>query len=393
MIDSIYIAWKYVTYNKVKTVTLIACIVLIAFLPVALELLLDESERQLLSRAVDTPLIVGAKGSSLDLVMNSIYFGDEVPEELTLAAADRVMESGLALPVPMYVRFRAREFPIVGTTIDYFDFRGLDIARGRNFAILGDCVLGAIVAERLGLGPGDNIVSSPENIFDLAGVYPLKMKITGVLEKSHTPDDLAIFVDLKTTWIIQGLMHGHEDLWNVKDPQLILGKDATNITGSPKVYEYMEITEDNIESFHFHGDPSVFPITSVIVVPNDEKSGTIIRGRYLSEGELHQIVKPEEVIDTLFESIFRIKNILDAVIVTVGLGTIIAIVLVFTLSLRLRRREIMTIFKIGCRRMTIARLLAAEIAIILVFSAAICSALLLLVDYYDNDLVRTLFIR
>lgn len=393
MMDSIYIAWKYVIYNKVKTVTLIACIVLIAFLPVALELLLDESERQLLSRAMDTPLIVGAKGSSLDLVMNSIYFGDEVPEMITLAAADRVMESGLALPVPMYMRFRAREFPIVGTTIDYFDFRGLEIADGRNFAILGDCVLGAVVAERLGLGPGDNIVSSPENIFDLAGVYPLKMKITGVLEKSHTPDDTAVFADLKSTWIIHGLMHGHEDLWKVRDPQLILGKDETNIMGSPKVYEYMEITDDNIESFHFHGDPSVFPITSVIVVPNDEKSGTIIRGRYLSAEELHQIVKPEEVIDTLFESIFRIKNVLDAVIVTVGLGTIIAIVLVFALSLRLRRREIQTIFKIGCRRMTIARLLAAEIAIILVFSAVVCSALLMLVDYYDNDLVRTLFIR
>ena len=55
MTDSLYIAWKYITFNKIKTATLVACITLIAFLPVALELLLNESERQLMSRAVSTP--------------------------------------------------------------------------------------------------------------------------------------------------------------------------------------------------------------------------------------------------------------------------------------------------------------------------------------------------
>jgi len=73
MIDSFYIAWKYLCYNKIKTVTLITCITLISFLPVSLQLLLAESERQLMSRAVSTPLVIGAKGSSLDLVMNSLY--------------------------------------------------------------------------------------------------------------------------------------------------------------------------------------------------------------------------------------------------------------------------------------------------------------------------------
>ena len=51
MIDSLYIAWKYIRFNRVKTVTLVACITLITFLPVALELLLNESEKQLMSRA------------------------------------------------------------------------------------------------------------------------------------------------------------------------------------------------------------------------------------------------------------------------------------------------------------------------------------------------------
>jgi putative ABC transport system permease protein len=59
MFDSLYIAWKYISFNKMKTATLVACITLIAFLPVSLEILLDESERQLMSRAASTPLVVG----------------------------------------------------------------------------------------------------------------------------------------------------------------------------------------------------------------------------------------------------------------------------------------------------------------------------------------------
>jgi putative ABC transport system permease protein len=393
MLDIFYIAWKYVSYNKIKTATLVACITLISFLPISLQLLLDESERQLMSRAVSTPLVIGVKGSSLDLVMNTLYFGDEVPELITMAASDRVMDYDLAVPIPLYVRFRARGNPIVGTTLDYFDFRGLKIAEGRPLAVLGDCIVGAKVAEQLGLKSGGSLVSSPEALFDLAGVYPLKMKVVGVLEKSHTSDDLAVFVDIKTTWVIEGLGHGHQDVTKLTDPTLVLKRTEDNVAATAKLFHYTEITESNIDSFHFHGDTSIYPITAIIAVPNDIKSGTILRGRYFSKEETHQIVKPEEVIDGLLQNIFRIKNVLDAVISVVALATVLAMVLVFALSLRLRQREIQTIFKLGCSRMTIARLLAAEILIIVLISGILCTAMVITVDQFSNDLVRMLFIR
>ncbi|MBW2707646.1 MAG: hypothetical protein JRD84_15300, partial [Deltaproteobacteria bacterium] len=221
MIDSLYIAWKYIGYNKVKTATLVACITLISFLPVALELLLNESEKQLMLRAVSTPLVLGAKGSALDLVMNTLYFVDEVPELVTMEASKRVMDTELALPIPLYVRFQAR---------------------GK---------------------PGDSLVSSPETLFDLAGVYPLKMKVVGVLEKSNTSDDLAVFVDLKTAWVIQGLGHGHEDVTKLQDPTLVLKRTEKNVAATAKLYQHTEITEKNIDVFHFHGDLAQYPITAV----------------------------------------------------------------------------------------------------------------------------------
>jgi len=80
------------------------------------------------------------------------------------------------------------------------------------------------------------------------------------------------------------------------------------------------------------------------------------------------------------------------VILVVGLATVMAIVLVFTLSLRLRQREIQTIFKIGCSRLTIAKLLAAEILIIAAGSGVLCGLGLTAVRFYADDLVRMLFI-
>ena len=393
MIDSLYIAWKYISFNKIRTATLVACITLISFLPISLELLLDESERQLMSRAVSTPLVVGAKGSALDLVMNSLYFGDEIPEMITLEASERVDNTDLALPIPLYVRFHARGNPIVGTTLDYFEFRGLQVIEGRLIAVLGECVLGAKVAESLTLKPGDSLVSSPETLFDLAGVYPLKMKVVGVLDKSHTSDDLAVFVDMKTAWVIQGLGHGHEDVTKIKDQTLIYKRTESNVAATAKLYHYTEITKKNIDDFHFHGNLGQYPITAVIAIPYDDKSGTILRGRYLAKQETQQIIKPQEVIDGLLQNIFRIKNVLDAVISVVALAMILAIILVFALSLRLRQREIQTIFKLGCRQATIARLLGAEISIIVLIGCILCVAMVFAVSQYSNEIVRMLFIR
>ena len=393
MFDSLYIAWKYVTYNRIKTTVLMACITLIAFLPFALQLLLGESERQLMSRAVLTPLVVGAKGSALDLVMNTLYFGEEQPEAISMAAVERIADTDLALPIPVYTRFRARGYPIVGTTLDYFDFRGLQMATGRSLAILGECVIGARVAASLGLETGDHLISSPESLFDLAGVYPLKMIVVGILNRAHTSDDLGIFVDLKTAWVIQGLGHGHQDVTRLQDPTLVLKRSDTNVAATAKLFHYNEITDQNIGSFHFHGNTGVYPISALIAVPTDAKSGTILRGRYLSEEETQQILRPREVIEGLLQNIFRIKNVLDAVIAVVALATVMAIILVFALSLRLRQREVQTIFKIGCSRLTIAKLLGGEILIITMTSGILCSLMMIAVRFYANDLVRMLFIR
>ncbi len=390
MKDSLYLAWRYLAYHRIKTAILVTSITLIIFLPVGLRVLVNQSADQLTARAEATPLIVGARGSPLELALNSLYFESDVPELMRHAQVTRIDTTGLALPIPLYVRFTARGFPIVGTTLEYFEFRDIGIAQGTNLTTLGDCVIGSRVAEALGVGPGESIVSSPESVFDIAGIYPLKMRVAGVLEFSDSPDDRAIFVDVKTAWVIQGLVHGHVDLSQPEAVAGVLRRDSSVITANASVVQYQEITRDNIESFHFHGDLSEYPITAVIAVPRDQRSETILRGRYESPDDRAQIVQPVTVMDELLDTILTVQTFVIAAVVVVGLSTLATAVLVFMLSLRLRRREIETMRKIGGSRGSIAWVMTSEVAVVLVTGVVLATGLTLATSRFGSSAIRTL---
>ena len=389
MRDVLYLAWRYLVYHRLKTAILVTSIMLIIYLPVGLNVVVEQSAEHLMARAEATPLLVGAKGSPLELALNSLYFSSEHPTLIDYSEATMVADSGLADAIPLYVRFRSRTHPIVGTSLDYFSFHDLRFAFGRPMAVLGECVVGANVAESLGVKPGDTVISSPESVFDLAGVYPLKMKVAGVLMRAYTPDDDAIFVDVKTAWIIEGLGHGHQDLTRPEAASGVLRRSEENIVANASVVQYNEITEDNVDSFHFHGDFADYPLTAVLVVPRNEKSGIILRGRYTDDDAISQIVRPVTVIDELLDTILTIQQFIVAAVIIVGLATIATAALVFMLSLRLRRREIDTMLKIGGSRVRVVSMLLAEVVIVVMLSSSLAAILTLVTWRFGPGIIES----
>ncbi len=390
MKQTLYLAWRYLAYHRVKTLILVFSITLIVYLPIGLRVLVDQSSQQLTARAEATPLIVGAKGSPLELVLNSLYFRSDYPELMRYEQATRVASSQLATAIPLYVRFNAQGHPIVGTSLEYFDYRGLEIVAGRQLGILGECVLGSRVAEALDVSPGDFVISSPESVFDLAGVYPLRMRVAGVLGFSDTADDDAIFVDVRTAWIIQGLGHGHQDLTRPEAAAAVLTRDSTNVVGNAAVVQYNEITEDNIDSFHFHGDIAQNPITAVIAVPPDQKSSALLQGRYQGDDEVAQITRPLTVMNELLGTILTVQTFVTAGAVIVGIATLATAALVFMLSLRLRRREIETLFKIGGSRSSVASVMASEIVAVLLAGVLLAAGLTFLTGQFGSAAIRAI---
>lgn len=364
------LAWRYMTFHRWKSILLVSAITLTLFLPITVYRVVRDYERSLMARAVATPLLVGAKGSRFDLALHALYFRGRVPDTLTMADAEAITASELAVPTPLHVRFSAEGFPIVGTTLEYFEKRGLRVAAGTAPLRLGDCIVGSRVASSLGLGPGDRLRSDPENVFDLAGQYPLDMRVTGVFATTDSPDDTAVFVDCKTAWILEGLGHGHQDLSSADD-SVVLGRTEEGVVANAALPQYTIVTDENVDSFHFHGESGSFPITAIVAWPVDAKSETLLRGRYLEAGAKTQALVPVAVVEELFGLVFRIKKFFDAQAGFVALSTVLFLILVILLSLRLRLDERRTMHKIGCSRVTVFWLHAFELGIVFAISTAL----------------------
>ena len=100
MIDSFYLAVRYLLFHRIPSLTVVACLVVVAALPIALGRILGEAEEQLMARAAMTPLLLGAKGSSLDLVMSAVYFGGQSPDPIRLAEMELAPQSPTSASCP-----------------------------------------------------------------------------------------------------------------------------------------------------------------------------------------------------------------------------------------------------------------------------------------------------
>ena len=390
MKDVLYLAWRYLAHHRFKTAVLVGSITIVLALPVGLRVLLARGAEDLTARAAATPLILGARGSPLELVLDSLYFESDTPPTLPWSEYRRASESGLARVVPLHTRFEAQGFPIVGTSVDYVELRGLEVREGRNLALLGDCLLGAEVAAALALGPGDRLVSSPETVFDLAGTYPLAMNVVGVLAATGTPDDHAVLVDVKTTWVIAGLAHGHDDLTRPEAAAAVLAREGDRVVANAALREFTEIGPDNLDSFHFHGDPDGFPLTAVLAFPPDERAATLLAGRYVGDDEPVQVLRPERVMAQLLDTVFTVQRYVTAAALGLGLATLATMVLVFLLSLQVRHREIETMRRLGCPRGRLAAVLAVEVGAVLASGALLAALFAGLLTRLGDEAVRLL---
>jgi putative ABC transport system permease protein len=390
MREVLYLAWRYLRFNRGTTAVLMASISLILFLPAGLHVVVREASRKLTARADATPLLVGAAGSAVDLTLSALYFREPSLEPGTYDEVERIAASGLATAIPLHLRYQASGHRIVGTTTDYFDFRGLEVVEGRRYAVLGECVLGDRAARSLRLGPGGHLVSTPAGAFDVAGAFPLKMAVVGVLEPAGTPDDDAVFVDIKTAWVIAGLAHGHRDVTDPGAADGVLAREEGNVVANASVLSYTEITPENIDSFHFHGDTAGFPVDAIAAVPRDRRSGVMLRGRFAEVGGPVQMVVPRAVVEDLVETMFSVRDAMFFVSLGLGAATIATVALVFALSVRLRRRELETMRKIGASRSRMRAVLASEVLLVVVAGILIAATLTAVVSRFGGVALRFL---
>ena len=94
----------------------------------------------------------------------------------------------------------------------------------------------------------------------------------------------------------------------------------------------------------------------------------------------------------LLATVLAVQRYVVAAFVVVGFSTLATSFLVFVLSLRLRRREIETMVKIGGSRKRVAALMATEIALVVLLSLVLGAFLTALTAWFGAEAIRAFLV-
>jgi len=156
-------------------------------------------------------LVVGAKGSPLQLILSAIYQIDNPTGNIPLGEMDKLRKNHLVEKVvPLAYGDSYSSYRIVGTDSNYIAHYKARLDKGKLFRQDLDAVLGYEVAQKIGLHLGDTFYGThglgEEGHEHKEFVY----KVTGILKPTGKVIDQLILTNVSSVWKIHEHGHDHE---------------------------------------------------------------------------------------------------------------------------------------------------------------------------------------
>ena len=153
-------------------------------------------------------LVVGAKGSPMQIMLAGVFHLDAPTGNIPLATLELLRRQPLvAQAVPLSLGDSYRGFRIAGTTPDYPALYGAQLARGALWTRPMQAVLGAEVARATGLGVGSHFAGS-HGLAEGGGAHgEQQFEVVGVLAASGSVLDRLVLTDLASVWAVHESHH------------------------------------------------------------------------------------------------------------------------------------------------------------------------------------------
>ena len=268
----------------------------------------------IVNTAAKYDIIIGPPGSATQLAMNTMFYTDKPLGTIPYSVVEDLRASGRvndAVPFSMGDSFNGA--PIVGTEPRLLE--GRPLAAGEMFKEPLQAVLGSQVAANYGLKVGDTLVTSHGLASGGHQHAEKPLTVVGILRRTDTASDNAIFTPVSTVWAL----HGHEE-------------------------EHEEEHEDEHGEEHHHGEEG--EICAVLVRSRSMNDYAALMSAYGDDAG-YLAINPNTVLREVMENVDlsrRIVYILCAVILVMNLFVVSVIAL---LNLVDSRREIALMRLIG----------------------------------------------
>ena len=323
------LAIKSFRNRKFTTGLTVLSIALSVMLLLGIEKIRHGAETSFTSTVSGTDLIVGARSSPVQLLLYSVFHIGSPTNSISRAAYDEIIDNRkVKWAIPLALGDSHRGYRVVGTTTQFYEhFRygqgqGLQLEQGEWFGDSYEAVVGAEAAAELGYRPGDQIVvahGGGDDSFITHDDRPFG--VSGILKRTGTPVDRAVYVGLKSIDAIHrdfdGDEHGH-------DPLMALGH---------------------------HDDTSKQGELSAILVGLQQRGAAIAMQRSINEHDHEPLtaIMPGVVLLEVWQMmgmVERILMIVSGLVVAVGLFSMLIILMT---SLNERRREMAILRSVGAR--------------------------------------------
>lgn len=158
------------------------------------------------SRGID--LVVGAKGSPLQLILSSIYHIDIPTGNIPLEEANKLKTHPMIRSsTPLALGDSLAGFRIVGSDHSYLTLYGAHVAQGKPWQAPLEAVLGAEVARSTGLKVGDRFVGAHGIGASTSEHKDSPYRVVGVLAPAGSVIDRLVLTGIESVWRV----HEHHE--------------------------------------------------------------------------------------------------------------------------------------------------------------------------------------
>lgn len=371
------IAWKSILQRKLAAGLTALSVALGVMLMVLILVAKDAIDGAFSQRAIAYDLIVGAKGSDLQLVMSSVYRIQPPIANLPYMYLDQLREDPritTAIPLAFgdFTKPEDGSFPIVGTTNDYFlheytpgsTYQVESQPGTRQLEKLYDAVIGSQVALQNGWKVGDQF-SIVHGSADSEDEHDEMFTIVAVLRQTGTPNDRSVFLNLEAVYTLDG----HQKPISEVEKRLrdFYGNDQKRLNEALGQLNQLRARRAHGESI---GDPTIgygidtpkaMKEITAIYVKTRSAFNTISFEAELKNGSKAMAVNPIRPIQRLMTNV--VGNLQKMLLVLAGMIIVVSGVSIFVSiynSMSDRRREIGIMRALGARRSNIFAIILAE---------------------------------
>jgi putative ABC transport system permease protein len=207
------LAWKNIRNNPLATALTLILFALGIGLTNLLMLLNHQLERQFVKNLAGVDLVIGAKGSPLQMILCNMYHIDAPTGNIPLKVAQPFLNPNhpfIKKAIPLSLGDSYGGYRIVGSTNDFPNWYGAKLSNGHlpNQAL--EVVIGSTVAKKTGLKMGSTFKSNHGLVNEEDGIDHRHeaddFKVVGTFAPSGSVADQLILTPLESIWAV----HEHE---------------------------------------------------------------------------------------------------------------------------------------------------------------------------------------